>query len=69
MPESLLCFRGRIVAQAVSRRPLTADVRFEGESNPCGICGGQGFTDRFHPPPAFRFFVTIIIPPVLLTYS
>ena len=32
--------QGRAMAQAVSRRPLTAEARF----GPCGICGGQSGT-------------------------
>jgi hypothetical protein len=32
--------KGRAMAQAVSRRPLTAECRV----NPCGICGGQSGT-------------------------
>jgi hypothetical protein len=29
------------MAQAVSRRPLTAEVRVRTRVSPCGICGGQ----------------------------
>jgi hypothetical protein len=29
------------MAQAVSRRPLTADTRVRSRVSPCGICGGQ----------------------------
>jgi hypothetical protein len=32
---------GRIVAQAVSRRPFTAEFRVRSRVRPCGICGGQ----------------------------
>jgi hypothetical protein len=32
---------GRAMAQAVSRRPLTAEVRVPSRVSPCGICGGQ----------------------------
>jgi hypothetical protein len=32
------------MAQAVSRRPLTAKVRIRARVNPCGICGGQSGT-------------------------
>jgi hypothetical protein len=32
------------MAQAVSRRPLTAEVRFRSRVSPCGICGGQSGT-------------------------
>jgi hypothetical protein len=33
-------YYGRAMAQAVSRRPLTAEARVR----PCGICGGQSGT-------------------------
>jgi hypothetical protein len=32
------------MAQAVSRRPLTAEARVRARVNPCGICGGQSGT-------------------------
>jgi hypothetical protein len=32
------------MAQAVSRRPLTAEVRVQSRVSPCGICGGQSGT-------------------------
>jgi hypothetical protein len=32
------------MAQAVSRRPLTADARVRPRVNPCAICGGQSGT-------------------------
>ena len=32
---------GRAMAQAVSRRPLTAEARFRSRVSPCGFCGGQ----------------------------
>jgi hypothetical protein len=36
------------MAQAVSRRPLTAEARVRARVNPCGICGGQKWHwDRF----------------------
>jgi hypothetical protein len=35
---------GRAMAQAVSRWPLTAEVRVRARVNPCGICGGQSGT-------------------------
>jgi hypothetical protein len=34
----------RAMAQAVSRRPLTAEARFQSRVSPCGICGGQSGT-------------------------
>jgi hypothetical protein len=35
---------GRAMAQAVNRRPLTAESRLHARVNPCGICGGQSGT-------------------------
>jgi hypothetical protein len=35
---------GRAVAQAVSRRPLTAEALVRSRVSPCGICGGQSGT-------------------------
>jgi hypothetical protein len=32
------------MAQAVSRRPLTAEARVQSRVSPCGICGGQNGT-------------------------
>jgi hypothetical protein len=32
------------MAQAVSRRPLTAESRVRAQVNPCGVCGGQSGT-------------------------
>jgi hypothetical protein len=32
------------MAQAVSRRPLTAEARVRSRVSPCGICGGQSGT-------------------------
>jgi hypothetical protein len=32
---------GRAMAQAVSRRPLTAEALVRSRVSPCGICGGQ----------------------------
>jgi hypothetical protein len=41
---------GRATAQAVSRRPPTADTRFRTRVGPCGICGGQSGTGTgFYP--------------------
>jgi hypothetical protein len=37
---------GRAMAQAVSRRPPTAEARFRSRVSPCGICGGQSGTGR-----------------------
>jgi hypothetical protein len=38
------------VAQAVSRRPLTADTQVRSRVSPCGICGGQSDTGTGFPP-------------------
>jgi hypothetical protein len=35
---------GRVVAQAVSRRPLTAEARVRSRISPCGFCGRQSGT-------------------------
>jgi hypothetical protein len=35
---------GRAMAQAASRRPLTAEARLRSRVSPCGICGGQSGT-------------------------
>jgi hypothetical protein len=44
----LTCERGRAMAQAVSRRAVTAEAWVRARVNPCGICGGQSGTgDRF----------------------
>ena len=32
------------MAQAVSRRPFTAEARVRSQVSPCGICGGQSGT-------------------------
>jgi hypothetical protein len=37
-------WRGRAMAQAVSRRPLTAESRIRARVNPCGICDGESGT-------------------------
>jgi hypothetical protein len=37
-------FDGRAMSQAVSRQPLTAEVRVRFRVNPRGICGGQSGT-------------------------
>jgi hypothetical protein len=36
--------QGRAIAQAVNRRPLTAEARVRSRLSPCGICGGQSGT-------------------------
>jgi hypothetical protein len=41
------------MAQAVSRRPLTAYARVRSRVSPCGICGGQSGTGRGFSPQYF----------------
>jgi hypothetical protein len=41
LPTISLCDNSYSMAQAVSRRPLTAEVRVRSQNNPCRICGGQ----------------------------
>jgi hypothetical protein len=50
------------MAQAVSRRPLIAEVRLRAMINPCGICGGEGATGQVSLR-VLRFSPVIIIPP------
>jgi hypothetical protein len=38
------------MAQAVSRRPLTAEARVRSRVSPCGICGGQSGTGTVFSP-------------------
>jgi hypothetical protein len=45
------CHRyGCAVAQTISRRPLTAEVRVRTRVNSCGICGAQSSTGRGYSP-------------------
>ena len=41
---------GRVMAQAVSRRPPTAEARVLSRVSPCGICGGQSDTGTVFSP-------------------
>jgi hypothetical protein len=55
---------GRAMAQAVSRRPLTAETRVRSQVNPCEICGGQSGTGTGFSP-SCRFSLVNFIPLVL----
>jgi hypothetical protein len=50
---------GRAMAQAVSRRPLTAEDRVRARVNPCGICGGQSDTGTGIFPKSFGFLLSV----------
>jgi hypothetical protein len=52
-------FKGRAMAQVVSRRPLTAEARVRARVNPCGICGGQSGTGTGFSPEFFGFPLSI----------
>jgi len=41
---------GRVVAQAVSLRPLAAEVRLQSQAIEYGICGGQNCAGTDFPP-------------------
>jgi hypothetical protein len=56
-----LCL-GRALTQAVSRRPLTAEVRVCAPVGPCEICGGQSGTGTGSSPSSSVFPVSIIPP-------
>jgi hypothetical protein len=57
------------MAQAVSRRPLTADSRVRAQVNPCGICVGQSGTGTGFSPSSLVSPVSIIPPSFsILTY-
>jgi hypothetical protein len=53
------------MAQAVSRRPLTAEARIRSQFSPCGICSGQSGTGTGFFPRALRYSPVSFIPPVL----
>jgi hypothetical protein len=50
---------GRAMAQAVSRRPLTAEAWVQSRFSPCGVCGGQSGTGTGFPPENFGFPLSI----------
>jgi hypothetical protein len=57
------------MAQAVSRRPPSAEAWVRSRVSPCGICGGQSGTETgLSPPPppqVLRFSPANFIPPML----
>jgi hypothetical protein len=55
-------YRGRAMAQAVNRWPLTAEARVLARVDPCGICSGQSGTGVDFSP-RLRFSPASIIPP------
>jgi len=57
------CLR-RVMAQAVSRRPVTTDVPVRSLVSPCEICGRQGGTVTGLSPSTLVSSVTMV-PPVL----
>jgi hypothetical protein len=56
----------RAIAQAVSRRPLTAEVRVRAGVSLCGICGGQsGIRKGFSPSSLIfpcQYYFTMALP-------
>ena len=56
---------GRAMAQAVGRRPLTAEARARSRVVPCGIYGGQSDTGAVFFPRVLRYSPVNFIPPVL----
>jgi hypothetical protein len=47
--------QGRAMAQAINRRPLTAEARVRSRVSPCGIFGGQSGTGTGFPPSTLAF--------------
>jgi hypothetical protein len=47
--------KGRAMAQAVSRRPSTAESRVRSRVSPCGVCGGQSGTGTGFSPSTLVF--------------
>jgi hypothetical protein len=56
---------GRVMAQVVSRWPLTAETRVRAQVNPCVIYGGQSGTGAGFSPSSSVFPCQYIIPPSL----
>jgi hypothetical protein len=65
LPRMLNIRLGRAMAQAVSRRPLTAEARVRSRISPCGNCGEQSGTGTGFSPRVLRFSPVNFIPPVL----
>jgi hypothetical protein len=61
--------KGRAMAQAVRRLPLTAQVRVLARVSPFGICGGQIGTGTGFFSPVLRFFPVSTILPGLSIHS
>jgi hypothetical protein len=55
------CTKGRAMAQAVRRRPPTAEARVRSRLSPCGICGGQSGTGTGFSPSDSVFITHFII--------
>jgi len=51
---------GRVMAQAVSRRLVPLDVRFQTQTSPCGICGRKSGIDI-----STLVFPASVIPPAI----
>jgi hypothetical protein len=60
---SKIPLKGRVIAQAVIRRLLTAAARVRARVKSCGICGGQSGTGESFLR-VFRFPLPIRIPPI-----
>jgi len=54
------------MSQAVSRRPLNAEVRLRSQVNPCEMCDGRSETGKSFPsigyiiPSIFRWFIPVV---------
>jgi hypothetical protein len=61
-------FQGRAIAQAVSRRLLTAEARFRAQNSQWGFCGGQSGTGTGFIQ-VLRFSPVTIIPAMLYVHA
>jgi hypothetical protein len=59
----IFVFKGCVMAQAVRRRPLTAEAQVRSQVIPCKIGGGQGGTPTGFSPRTFS--LSIIVQPML----